>query len=620
MRRLVTASILSAAALLAGGCSEPEKSDDTGPECEPVSEVPYDGLDQDCDGEDLTDVDGDGYVYTGVGGRDCDDQNASIHPGANEICDGIDNDCDGDTDSEDADVYDGWLLGADTAYSDGDGDGFGDPESERLLCELESGWVDVGADCDDDDASVNPDAEEVCEDGIDNNCSGWDASCSTPTVIEASAKFTGENEGDFAGGGLGSGDFDGDGYSDFVVGASRWNLDGAAYVVFGAPAGTYSGTSSLSEADIKLTGSTDDAYTGIDLAGLGDTDGDGLDDIIILSRGRGYNYLVLGSTLSSTSGGELEYIADAMLYDDFPFTGNYMSEAGDVNADGLNDILLMSAGTLTHHGVYTYGMYVVFGPVSGYLHLDDADAEIFGESPGSDAGWDSAGVGDTDGDGIDDILIGAPGEWTGDTGGAAYLVRGPITSGDQELSSADGVMRGEERDYLGWSVSRAGDFNGDGLNDVLVGSPAAGISEGAQGSAFLIHGPMSGQYASSDADARFVGEEDTWAMNDRVSDAGDINADGFADILLGGQSSSSAHEGSGSVYLVLGPSSGTRSVSSADYRIDGDTENASASSSAPAGDFDGDGFPDFLIGAWMESSAGEEAGAAYLVLNADIEW
>ena len=109
-------SLVSLVALSLAACSEPQKADDTGPECEPVSEVPYDGLDQDCDGEDLTDVDGDGYVYTGVGGRDCDDQNASIHPGANEICDGIDNDCDGDTDSEDADVYDGWLLGADIAY------------------------------------------------------------------------------------------------------------------------------------------------------------------------------------------------------------------------------------------------------------------------------------------------------------------------------------------------------------------------------------------------------------------------------------------------------------------------------------------------------------------------
>jgi hypothetical protein len=146
------------------------------------------GEDDDCDGtvdEDdaidaatwYADVDGDGYGDVGstsvacdapsgyvADDSDCDDGDAAQHPGADELCNGEDDDCDGSTDEDDA-------LDVGTWYADVDGDGYGDPASTTLDCELPSGFVADDSDCDDSDASINPSASEAC-DGVDNDCDG----------------------------------------------------------------------------------------------------------------------------------------------------------------------------------------------------------------------------------------------------------------------------------------------------------------------------------------------------------------------------------------------------------------------------------------------------------------
>ncbi len=147
-------------------CGEPESEPikDSGQACEPAEEIPYDGLDQDCDGADLSDVDGDGYDASQAGGLDCDDSNAEVNPQGDEICDYLDNDCDGLTDDEDDSV-----TGRIMWYADSDEDGYGDAESSMPSCEQPSGYVFENTDCDDGDAQVNPDADEVCDE-IDNDC------------------------------------------------------------------------------------------------------------------------------------------------------------------------------------------------------------------------------------------------------------------------------------------------------------------------------------------------------------------------------------------------------------------------------------------------------------------
>jgi hypothetical protein len=142
------------------GWSEAQDCDDQDPARHPeAEEIPYDGVDQDCDGGDLDDLDADGFGHA----EDCEDSDPLIHPDAPESCDEIDQDCDGRVDEDALDALSGYL--------DEDGDGYGDPKSWWSSCEAMG--PTQGGDCDDHDARVNPGAPETCSNETDDNCDGY---------------------------------------------------------------------------------------------------------------------------------------------------------------------------------------------------------------------------------------------------------------------------------------------------------------------------------------------------------------------------------------------------------------------------------------------------------------
>ena len=589
------------------------------------------GADDDCDGEVdedsadsatwYADTDGDGYgdpeqgvdaceapSGTVADASDCDDAQASVHPGADEYCDGQDDDCDGTTDEGDA-------VDALTWYADADGDGFGDGGSTTSACAQPSGYLADASDCDDGAASINPDAMEVY-DGADDNCDG---DVDFLDLSRADLKLLGEGYGDRAGQAVAWADTDGDGVHELVISTPYEDGTatdaGAVYLL----QGPLSGEVSLSATDAMLLGEASGDRAGYDVANAGDVDGDGLDDLLIGAQDEdsggtdaGAAYLVLGPISGTWDLGA----ADALLMGEAAAdaVGTAVDSAGDVDGDGLAD-LLIGAPYEDSNGSSAGVVYLVSGTPSGVVDLGSATARLYGVSAGDQAGRDVAAAGDVDGDGYDDVLIGAFGEDSGGSyAGSGYLVYGPV-SGDMDLDVADAVLVGESaQDYAGKAVAGGSDCNGDGYDDVLIGAHGQDGGGSMAGAAYLVLGPISGSVDLSAADATLTGELASDNAGRPVAMGGDMNGDGYDELLIGAYYESSGGSQAGVAYVVAGPVTGAVDLSVATIALVGETAGDYAGwSLAGRGDGDGDGLDDLLVGALYDDTAAYNAGAVYVL-------
>jgi hypothetical protein len=226
----------------------------------------------------------------------------------------------------------------------------------------------------------------------------------------------------------------------------------------------------------------------------------------------------------------------------------------DANGDGLGDFLIGALGD-GGGGAGSGSAYLLYGPLTGTIGLGSADLTMVGENAGDQVGYAVSSAGDTNADGYDDCLLGAPyHDYAATDSGAAYVVLGGSRSGSLDLSAADAKVGGEGGDDgAGWSVAPAGDMDGDGDDDVLIGAALEDAGGTGAGAAYLMYGPLAALTSLATADAKFIGEREGDYAGNSVASVGDVSGDGKGDVMIGAPYEDyGANTRSGSAYLLLG--------------------------------------------------------------------
>ena len=541
------------------------------------------------------DADGDGYGSPAThasgcemppgavqNGDDCDDTSDKVHPGVEDECNGIDDDCNGDVDSE-APVW----------YPDADGDSFGSAGGAVTECERPDGYTSNADDCDDHDAEVHPGATEVCN-NVDDNCvDGIDE--------DADADADG-HDSEVCGG-----DDCDDANADVYPGAHDTCADGVDNDCENGDSlcGSFAGDVDLEDSDAKIVSEDGNEEVGR-LLDIGDVNADGVPDVLAAAEymdNHGGGYILYGPLSGdhvATDKG-VGYRISAGPGDSY--TGRSIS-IGDIDGDGFEDVGFGAP--------YSAEVFVQFGPVTEDISLTDASLHARGDTSLFGHGHDIADMND---DGQDDLVIGSYCDSAHgySNAGAIFINYGPLDEGTIEpADDYDAVLYGfENTQYAGRIVRVGGDFNGDGVQDMML--QAFGYSGGAPsaGAAFVVFGPVDDEETDlEDSNAILMGESaSSWSAHS-ISH-GDINNDGVTDALVGAPYSNIGVSGSGAGYVVLGPITGKVDLGDSDVIVRGASTNAMAGNCMSAGDVNKDSYDDLLVGAPGDRTGGTSAGAAY---------
>ncbi len=520
-------------------------------------------------------------------------------------------DSDDDNDGE-PDITDPFPFDA-AETQDSDADGIGN-NSDNCPLDANADQLDYDNDgqgdvCDtDDDNDGEPDVTdpfpldetEVVDtdgDGIGNNSDNDDDNDGVIDNVDYApldnhqpeirqSVLYGESDDDYFGRSVSAlGDVNGDGYSDFIVGANGNDNNGS----YSGSAGVYSGSDGSLLYPL-FEGDSSGDYFGFSVSGVGDINGDGYDDFVV---GAYEDDTVNGSesgtatVFSGVDGAQLyKFIGD----DPGDWLGRSVSGAGDVNADGYADIIV-GAPTFRNHALNGGGARVYSGVDGSVLYT------FYADTSGDWLGGSVSAAGDVNNDGYDDLIIGAYlDDNNGDSSGSVRVISG------QDGSPLYGFNGASEGAYFGVAVANAGDVNADGYADVIVGASHDETLYDRGGAAFVFSGKDGAELYS------FYGASSVIYFGQAVQGLGDINSDGYDDFAVGEMSNYNGTD-SGRVWVYSGKDGSTMLVLDGVNADDQFGISLGASTGANS-----DGAYTMIVGAWRQEFdvPGNLTGAAHI--------
>ncbi len=436
----------------------------------------------------------------------------------------------------------------------------------------------------------------------------------TISFTDASRLLTGPPNGAtpqnaHAGAPLSWGDFDGDGKSDFLVSAPGYDTTenvGLVYLVRGSA--VYGNPSALETIAESVVGTLPFHQLGDALDGKGDINGDGKDDVLIGSPLKDQLFVIFGSTSGWGTLTPVTQLAQTIASSQTVQFSRSISHVGDINGDGIDDLLVGAPQASSSGSDHRGKAYVYFGRISwtGIDDATDADIVFTGVSDNDQAGSCVAILPDINGDGIDDLAIGSAA--ANGQSGRVYLFFGrPSWSGAYDLSAANLIGSGSAGDQYGSHIVGIPDMNGDKIGDFVISAPGYGSTDSGAVNVYLGSTILgqSGQSMGSPA-GRIVGSQSAEGLGVPAY-AGDVDGDGNGDLLVG---SPHYDQNVGRTYLFSAPvGDGSASSLARTVIVAGNTTQSHIGTSvSTAGDISENGIDAWLVGAPFFAISGDDAG------------